>query len=125
MIRATTVIKVPAGKYRPVFNPELKEVFDKRDAILAKYQISQDLNSYQVEKEPDGGQTVTIVSYYNTVDDFNKCTEEMKVFAKNDRYTKDGVKIENMGEHSGIARKYKLVNTQTNEVLVDWTDIVV
>jgi len=125
MIRSTTITKIPAGKYRPMFNPELKEVFDKRDAILEKYQVSQDLNSYQVVKEADGSQTVTKVTYYQTVEDFNNCMKELQAFARNDRYHPDGTKIENMGEHSGLTRKYKLVNTQTNETIVDWTDIIV
>jgi hypothetical protein len=125
MIRATTIITVPAGKYRPVFNPDLKDAFDKRDTILQKYQVSQDLNSYQVEAGPDGSKITTLVTYYNTIKDFNDCMAELRTFAKNDRYHPDGTPVEQMGEHSGITRKYKLVDTQTNETLQDWTDVVV
>jgi hypothetical protein len=123
MIRATTIVKTPAGKYRPMLNPELKEVYDKRDAIRAKYYVSEDLNSYQTVDDPDGGRTTTVVTYYKSVEDFNQCEKELKDFVKNDRYNSDGVPVAHMGEHSGITRKYKLVNTQTNETVRDWTDI--
>lgn len=115
-IRATTIITIPAGKYRPMFNPDLKEVFDQRDAILAKYQISADLNSYQAAKEANGDQTITLVTYYKTVEDYNNCLAELLEFRKNQPFTK-------MGEHSGLSRKYKLVNTQTNETVRDWTEL--
>lgn len=116
MIRATTIITTPAGKYRPMFNPELKAVFDERDAILAKYQVSADLNSYQVEPGPGGSRITTLVTYYNTVEDYNNCLAELTAFRKNQPFTK-------MGEHIGLTRKYKLVNTQTNQTVRDWTDL--
>lgn len=115
-IRATTIITIPVGKYRPMFNPDLKEVFDQRDAILAKYQISADLSSYQTAKEANGDQTITLVTYYKTVEDYNNCLAELIEFRKNQSFTK-------MGEHSGLSRKYKLVDTQTNETVRDWTEL--
>jgi hypothetical protein len=115
-IRATTIITIPAGKYRPMFNPDLKDVFDQRDAILAKYQISADLSSYQTADNTDGTRTTTMVSYYHTVEDYDKCLAELLEFRKNQPFTK-------MGEHTGLSRKYKLVNTQTNETVRDWTEL--
>ena len=124
MIRVTTIIKIPAGKSRPMLNPEFKEIFDKQDAIRAKYQVSADLNSYQVVTEHDGSKTNTVVVYYNTFDDFNACVKELQEFKNaKGRFDRDNRPIDQIGEHSNIERKYRVVDTQTNEVLQDWTNI--